>query len=440
RVYMVANKGNDVDRTRLVLFNLESKESELVDVDPKKEVDFGGLLFSEATDELIATFYVGDRLRIYPKNEEFARNLTFLQKELPEGDLALQSVTKDDRLYLVAVRSDVDPGSVYLFNRETGKVEKLYESRPELPKENLAAMRPIRYTARDGREIPAYLTTPKGVEQRNLPVVIMPHGGPWARDIWGYNPYAQFFANRGYAVLQPNFRGSEGYGKDFLNAGNKQWGTGAMQHDITDGVKYLIDQGIADPKRVGIFGGSYGGYATLAGLAFTPDLYAAGISFVGPSNIVTLIKTIPPYWLPIKKSFMLRVGNPDNPEDLKRLREQSPLFSAKQIKAPLLVIQGANDPRVKQAESDQIVVALRDLGREVKYLVAPNEGHGFRGETNQLAVTAAIERFFAPYLGGRYQESMSEEVKKQLQALTVDVSTVKAPESVSGSRRREGGG
>lgn len=434
RVYIVANKGNDVDLTRLVLFNLETQQSELVDVDPKKEVDFGGLLFSEATDELIATFYVGDRLRIYPKNEDFARNLTFLQKELPEGDLALQSITKDDRLYLVAVRSDVDPGSVYLFNRETRKVEKLYESRPELPKENLAAMRPVRYSARDGREIPAYLTTPKGVEPRNLPVVIMPHGGPWARDLWGYNPYAQFFANRGYAVLQPNFRGSEGYGKDFLNAGNKQWGTGAMQHDITDGVKYLIKQGIADPKRVGIFGGSYGGYATLAGLAFTPDLYAAGISYVGPSNILTLIKTIPPYWVPIKKSFMLRVGNPDNPEELKRLREQSPLFSAKQIKAPLLVIQGANDPRVKQAESDQIVVALRDLGREVKYLVAANEGHGFRGETNQLAVTAAIERFFAPYLGGRYQESMSAEVKKQLQALTVEVSTVKAPESVSGSR------
>lgn len=434
RVYMVTNKGNDVDLTRLVLFNPETKESELVDVDPHNQVDFAGPIFSEATDELIATFYVGDRLRIYPKNEEFARNLAFLQKELPEGDLALQSATNDDRLYLVAVRSDVDPGSIYLFNRETRKVEKLYDSRPELPKENLAPMRPIRYIARDGREIPAYLTIPKGVEPRNLPVVIMPHGGPWARDIWGYQPFAQFLANRGYAVLQPNFRGSQGYGKAFLNSGNKQWGTGAMQNDISDGVKYLIEQGIADPKRVGIFGASYGGYATLAGLAFTPDLYAAGISYVGPSNILTLIKTIPPYWAPIKKSFTLRVGDPDNPEELERLREQSPLFSAKQIKAPLLVIQGANDPRVKKAESDQIVIALRDLGRDVKYLVAPNEGHGFRGETNQLAVTAAIENFFAPYLGGRYQESMSPEVKKQLETLTVDVSTVKAPDSVSGTR------
>ncbi len=434
RVYMVTNQGNDVDLTRLVLFNPETKESELIDVDPEKKVDFGGPIFSEATDELIATFYVGDRLRIYPKNEEFARNLAFLQKELPEGDLALQSATNDDRLYLVAVRSDVDPGSIFLFNRETHKVEKLYESRPELPKANLAPMRPIRYTARDGREIPAYLTIPKGVEPRNLPVVVMPHGGPWARDIWGYQPFTQFLANRGYAVLQPNFRGSEGYGKAFLNAGNKEWGTGAMQNDISDGVKYLIEQGIADPKRVGIFGASYGGYATLAGLAFTPDLYAAGISYVGPSNILTLIKTIPPYWAPIKKSFTLRVGDPDNPQDLERLRQQSPLFSAKQIKAPLLVIQGANDPRVKKAESDQIVVALRDLGREVKYLVAPNEGHGFRGETNQLAVTAAIESFFVPYLGGRYQESMPPEVKKQLDALTVDVSTVKAPESASGAR------
>lgn len=433
RVYMVTNKGNDVNLTRLVLFNPETQESEVVDVDPQKEVDFGSPVFSEATDELIATAYIGDRLRIYPKNEEFARDLAFLKQNLPDGDLNLQSVTKDDRMWLVSVQSDVDPGSTYLFNRETRKIEKLYESRPELPEEHLASMRPIRYKARDGREIPAYLTTPKGVEPRNLPVVVLPHGGPWARDTWGYNPFVQFLANRGYAVLQPNFRGSTGYGKAFLNAGNEEWGTGAMQHDITDGVKYLIEQGIADPKRVGIFGASYGGYATLAGLAFTPDLYAAGISYVGPSNIITLIQTIPPYWEPIKKIFTLRVGDPNNPQDRERLIEQSPLFSAKQIEAPLLVIQGANDPRVKKAESDQIVVALRDLERDVQYIVAPDEGHGFRGETNQLAVTAAIERFFARHLNGRYQESISPEVQAQLDKLMVDVKTVQAPDSAPGA-------
>ncbi|MGQ4650125.1 alpha/beta fold hydrolase [Lyngbya aestuarii] len=431
RVYMETNKGDDLDRTRLILFNPETQESELVEVDPEQEVDFGGAIFSEATDELIGTYYIGDRLRIYPQNQEFGQDLAFLKQELPPGDFYLNSTTDDDRLVLVTVQQDIDPGSTYLFNRETRQLEKLYESRPELPSEDLAPMRPIRYTARDGLEIPAYLTTPKGVEARNLPVVILPHGGPWARDMWGYDPMAQFLANRGYAVLQPNFRGSTGYGKAFLNAGNKQWGTGAMQHDITDGVKYLIEQGIADPERVAIFGASYGGYATLAGLAFTPDLYAAGISYVGPSNILTLIEAIPPYWLPIKKSFTLRVGDPENPEELQRLRQQSPLFSAEEIKAPLLVIQGANDPRVKKAESDQIVVALRNLGRDVKYLVAPNEGHGFRNEDNRLAVTAAIEDFFGSKLGGRVQESMSPQIKARLEALSVDVSKVKAPESIS---------
>lgn len=428
RVYMITNKGNDVDLIRLVLFNPKTQQSELVDADPQRQVDFSGAIFSDATDELMATYYVGDRLRIYPQNQDFARDLALLQKNLPEGDLVFGSATNDERLRLVKVESDVDPGSTYLFDRQTGTVEKLYESRPELPNEYLAPMRSVRYTARDGLEIPAYLTIPKGVEPRNLPVVVIPHGGPWARDTWGYDPYAQFLANRGYAVFQPNFRGSTGYGKAFLNAGNEEWGRGAMQHDITDGVKYLIQQGIADPERVGIFGISYGGYATLAGLAFTPELYQAGISYVGPSNIITLINAIPPYWVPIKRIFTKRVGNPEDPEDKARLLRQSPLFAAKQIRAPLLVIQGANDPRVKKAESDQIVVALRELEQEVHYLVAPNEGHGFRREDNRLAVAVAIESFFARYLNGRAQESISPDVKARLDALTINVEDVTVPE------------
>jgi dipeptidyl aminopeptidase/acylaminoacyl peptidase len=428
RVYMITNKGEDVDLARLILFNPETGEEGLVESDPENQVDLGGVVFSDATEELVATAYVGDRVRIYPKTDEVAHTLEVLREKLPEGELSLGSSTEDERLVLVAVTRDVDPGSMYLYNQDSEEVELLYRSRPELPSEDLAFVRPIRYKARDGVEIPAYLTMPRGAELRNLPVVIMPHGGPWWRDVWGYDPYAQFLANRGYAVLQPNFRGSTGYGKAFLNAGDNEWGTGIMQHDITDGVKYLIDEGIADPNRVAIFGGSYGGYATLAGVAFTPDVYAAGISYVGPSNLITLLQSIPPYWAPVKKLFDIRVGDPDDPEDRERLLAQSPLFSAEQITAPLLVIQGANDPRVKKVESEQIVVALRDLGREVEYMLAPDEGHGFAGEENRLALAVAMEQFFAHHLLGRYQEDMPEPIAARLAALTVDVNTVVLPE------------
>ncbi len=424
QVYMVTNKGEDIDLSRLTLFNPQTKQIEVIDSDPEKQVDFGAPVFSEQTEELIGTVYVGDKQRIYPKNPEFSAYLAYLRKELPDGELGLSSMTEDGQKMIVTVSSDVDPGSAYLFDRQAKKLSLLYQILPELKRENLAKMTPIRYTARDGLEIPAYLTLPVGTPAQNLPVVVMPHGGPWARDMWGYNPYTQFLANRGYAVLQPNFRASTGYGKKFLNAGNKQWGTGAMQHDITDGVNYLIKQGIVDPKRVGIFGGSYGGYATLAGLAFTPELYTAGVSYVGPSNLITLFNSVPPYWESFKAELKLRMGNPETPEGKKQLQQQSPLFSADKIKAPLLVIQGANDPRVKQAESDQIVAALRNKTIDVGYLLAADEGHGFREETNRLAVAAALEKFFATHLQGRYQQAASPELKKQLDELTVDINKV----------------
>lgn len=424
RVYMVTNKGPENDLTKLVLFNPQTQEVELVDQDPKEEVDFGGPIFSPVTKELLGTFYTGDRIRIYPQDEQFAQDLQFLQGNLPPGDIGLNSITEDGKLALVNVSSDVNPGYLYLFNRQNQTLEKLYEYLPQINRRHLANMKPIRYMARDGLEIPAYLTLPKGVDPRNLPTVVFPHGGPWARDVWGYNPFAQFLANRGYAVLQPNFRGSTGYGKAFINSGNKQWGIGAMQHDITDGVKHLVEQGIADPDKVGIFGASYGGYATLAGLAFTPDTYAVGVSYVGPSNIITLLESIPPYWASFLNQMKRRVGDPEDPQQVERLKHQSPLFSAEKIKAPLMVIQGANDPRVKQAESDQIVVALRDLGQDVEYLLALDEGHGFSGETNNLAVAAAMEQFLAKYLGGRFQESLEPEIKERLEDLMVDIDTV----------------
>jgi dipeptidyl aminopeptidase/acylaminoacyl peptidase len=288
-------------------------------------------------------------------------------------------------------------------------------------------MKPIRYRARDGLEIPAYLTLPRGVEAKNLPVVVHPHGGPWARDGWGYDPYAQFLANRGYAVLQMNFRGSTGYGKHFLNAGDHEWGTGAMQNDITDGVKYLIDQGIADPDRVAIFGGSYGGYATLAGVAFTPDLYACAIPYVAPSNLITLVESFPAYWRPwLEGSWFKRVGDPDVEADRLDMIERSPLFKADAIKCPLLVVHGANDPRVKQHESDQIVVALRTKGKDVEYIVAPDEGHGFRAPENRKALAVAMERFLSKHLGGRLQEDVPADTAERLGEITVDVTQVEA--------------
>jgi dipeptidyl aminopeptidase/acylaminoacyl peptidase len=281
-------------------------------------------------------------------------------------------------------------------------------------------MEPVRFPARDGLEIPAYLTIPNGAV-RPLPAVIFPHGGPWARDIWGFQNIVQFLANRGYAVLQPNFRGSTGFGKRFLNLGNREWGTGAMQHDLSDGVRWLVERGVADPASVGIMGGSYGGYATLAGVAFTPDLYAAAVSIVGPSSIPTLLESIPPYWEPVKRTFNVRVGDPQNAADLARMRAQSPLYAAASIRTPLLVVQGANDPRVKKAESDQIVRALRDLGHEVEYLVAADEGHGFASEESNQALFAKIEEFLAAHLGGRYQAEVPDRVRRRLDALSVEI-------------------
>ncbi len=422
-VWFQSNKGEDVDLVGLYTMNLESGELELFERDPEGEVDFGGAIFHPETDQLLATVYVGDRPRIYPHDEDFAADLEFLREQLPEGEIGLPSQTRDGRLALVSLSRDVDPGTVYLFNRESRGIEKLYRSRPEIDPGQMAAMQPIRYEARDGLEIPAYLTLPNGVEPKNLAVVALIHGGPWARDTWGYRSTVQFLANRGYAVLQPNFRASTGFGQAFLNAGNREWGD-AMQDDITDGVQYLIDQGIADPERVCIMGGSYGGYATLAGMTFTPELYACGVNIVGVSNLISLINSIPAYWGPARMLFTLRMGDPDTEEGRAQLERQSPINHVDNIQRPLLVIHGANDPRVKQAEADQIVVAMRERELPVEYIVAPDEGHGFRGNENRLAMFARTEAFLARHLGGRHQAEMSDAIAERLAAITVDIETV----------------
>ena len=422
RVYMQTNKG-DVDLVRLVLFDPETSQEQLVESDPLKRVDFGSAIFSDATDELIGTAYVDERTRLYFRDKGWEADYKLLQSKFPGKEIGFASSTADERLLLITAGGDTDPGERYLFDRTTKALTLQYKQRERIPREHMASMKAVRYPSSDGLEIPAFLTLPKGVAPKNLPAIVLPHGGPWARDNWGFNNLAQFMANRGYAVLQPNFRGSTGYGKKFLNAGNKQWGD-KMQDDITWGVKYLIAQGIADPKRVGIMGGSYGGYATLAGVAFTPDVYGAAVAIVAPSNLITLLDSIPPYWESGRIIFYERMGNPKTPEGKAQLVRQSPLTSAAKIKTPLLVAQGANDPRVKKAESEQIVIALRDRGFPVEYILAPDEGHGFQRPINSMSLWAASEKFFAQHLGGRYQAELTPELAKRLAEITVDPKTV----------------
>ena len=422
RTYFETNKG-DKDLTELVLLDPATGKEELVEADPMKRVDFGQAIFSEATDELIGTAYQDDRARVYFKDKTWDADYKFLQGKFPGQDISLGSSSADDRLVMITASGDTNPGERFLFDRTTKKLTSQYKVRERIPREHMATMKPLRYASSDGLEIPAFLTLPKGVAAKALPLIVVPHGGPWARDGWGFNNLAQFLANRGYAVLMPNFRASTGYGKKFLNAGNKQWGD-KMQDDITWGVKHLVAQGIADPKRVGIMGGSYGGYATLAGVAFTPDLYAAAVSIVGPSNLITLLDSIPPYWEAGRISFYERMGNPKTPEGKAQLERQSPLNSAQKIKTPLLVAQGANDPRVKKAESEQIVVALRDRGFPVSYILAPDEGHGFQRPINNMALWAISESFFAKHLGGRVQEAVTPEISKRLSEISVDPKTV----------------
>lgn len=422
RFYLITNKGFR-DLSELILFDPINQKIEPIASDPEKTVDISNAYFSEKSNQLIATLFNGDKPRYYYRDEAFEADYKWLQGQLPKVEVELGRTTKDENLWLIHGTSDVDPGATYLFNREEKTLTFQYRPRPALPIEHLSHMEPVRYASFDGLEVPAYLTIPKGMEPKHLPAILLIHGGPWARDYWGYDGFAQFLANRGYVVLQPNFRGSTGFGKRFLNAGNGEWGK-SMQDDVTAGAKFLINKGIADPDRIGIMGGSYGGYATLAGVTFTPEVYAAGVSIVGPSNLMTLLNSIPPYWESIRKLFYKRIGDPNTEEGRQFLENQSPLFYAQDIKVPLLVVQGANDPRVKQAESDQIVVAMRELGLPVEYLVAPDEGHGFVRPENNIAFVTAVERFLALHLGGRYQESVPPHIQSRLDDITVDINQV----------------
>lgn len=361
------------------------------------DVDVENLSYSKKRKVLTAISYTTDKRQIEFLDNDAKDTYNKIQSALGDYEVVVTSTNKNEDKFLVRTYSDRSLGAYYFFDKNTEEMIKLADRSPWLDESEMAPMKPITYKSRDGITIPGYLTLPVGVEASNLPVIINPHGGPWARDHWGFNPEIQLFASRGYAVLQMNFRGSVGYGRNFWEISFKEWGK-TMQDDITDGVQWLIDEGIADPERIAIYGGSYGGYATLAGVAFTPDLYACAVDYVGVSNLFTFLNTIPPYWKPYLDMMYEMVGNPNDEADSIRMAEASPALHVDKIKAPLLIAQGANDPRVNIDESDQIVKSLRARDVEVPYLVKYNEGHGFRNEENRFEFYKVMLGFISKYL------------------------------------------
>ncbi len=430
-VYLATNKGS-LNLTELQMLDVDLGNTAKVESDPDNRADLYSVEISRIDHRILFTEYEDDVFRRYIKDHAFGKDYAWLQSKLPGLEISFGARSNDENIWIVNAHSDVEPGIVFVWNRKAKTLAMQYRVREEIPRDALAQRKPYHYPSADGLDIPAYLTLPKGLPAKNLPLVVYPHGGPWARDSFGYDTTAQFLANRGYAVLQPNFRASTGYGKKFLNAGNGEWGR-KMQDDITWGVKSLVASGIVDPQRVGISGGSYGGYATLAGVAFTPTLYAAAVAYVAPSNLITLLDAIPPYWEAGRKQMYTRMADPTTPQGKALLVAESPLSQAKAIVTPLLVVQGKNDPRVNVRESDQIVAAVRDNGKPVKYLVAPDEGHGFARPINTLAYITAMEDFFAQYLGGRAQQDVPPDVAIKLKDITVDPKTVSGAVSLKGA-------
>jgi len=396
--YLYAASNLNRDKSALVKMDLSTgKELEVIFSHP--DVDVSELDYSEQRKVLTYVSYTTAKL----ERKFLDKETEILYKKLTEKlgaqyEIYISSENRKEDKLLVRTISDRSLGATYFYDVKKDELTKVADRAPWLKEDQMCQMKPITYTASDGIILNGYLTLPLGIEAKNLPVIINPHGGPWARDDWGWNPEVQFLANRGYAVLQVNFRGSTGYGRKFWEMSFKQWGK-TMQNDLSDGVNWLVKEGIADPKRVGIYGGSYGGYATLAGLTFTPDLYACGVDYVGVSNLFTFMSTVPPYWKPFMDMMYEMVGDPKKDSIL--LRSASPLFHVDKIKVPLFIAQGANDPRVNKAESDQVVEALKKRGVKVEYMVKDNEGHGFHNEENQFEFYGAMEKFLATHLGGR---------------------------------------
>ncbi len=390
----------DANAQRLLELPLQQGEAKVLAEDPI--YDAGNIFTHPLTNELQGVLFVRERSEWVPLCQEFEEDLKKLTSA-HAGDIVLTGTDLQNSIWTVAFVLDNAPAAYCLYHRETGQVELLFSSRPELESYVLSPMQLVSFTARDGMQIYGYLTLPAGEEPKNLPLVLLVHGGPWARDVWGFSSMVQWLANRGYAVLQINYRGSTGYGKAYLNAGDMEW-AGKMQTDLLDGKQWAVEQGFVDASKVAIMGGSYGGYATLVGLTFTPLEFACGVDIVGPSNINTLLATIPPYWKPALAMFYKRVGS-----DPDFLLSRSPLTLADCIERPLLIAQGANDPRVKKSESDQIVQSARSRGKKIEYLVFPDEGHGFARPENECVFTAAAEVFLGLNLGGRVEQPSPEE-------------------------------
>lgn len=396
-LYVCSNRGRNT--AAIYKFDPQTgKETELIY--QNNEFDCESLAFSHKRKCMTYVTYTSWKDEFVFFDESTKNLYTRLHELIERGDIRITAHDKEEETFIVYAMGDTLPGSYYVYHQPSDKLELLAHVRPSLKSEELCKMNPIHYTTRDGLTIHGYLTLPVGYSlednsAKNLPMIIHPHGGPWVRDEWRYNPLVQFLANRGYAVLQMNYRGSTGYGRDFWTASFKQWGR-AMQDDITDGVRWLVDTGVADPKRVAILGGSYGGYAVLAGLAFTPDLYTCGVDIVGVSNLFTFRKTIPAYWKPLDEMSNEMIGDPVADKEL--LTAVSPVFHVDKITAPLLVFQGAKDPRVNIEESNQIVSALRSRGVDVEYIVKEDEGHGFNNEENKMEMYSIIEKFLSTYL------------------------------------------
>jgi dipeptidyl aminopeptidase/acylaminoacyl peptidase len=387
----------------LIKHDLESGKEEVIASDPG--TDAGDVLIDPRTHQPQAVAFERERIHWKVLDPKVEDDFAALEKGAP-GEPSIISWDRDWKTWVVAYTSDVKPNDFYLYNRADRKLTYLFTSRPDLARYTLAPMKPVIIKSRDGLDLVSYLSVPVGKDPKQLPMVLMVHGGPWGRDVWGLDPQAQWLANRGYAVLLVNYRGSTGFGKKFVHAGDREW-AGKMHDDLIDAVNWAIKEGIADPKRIAIFGGSYGGYAALVGATFTPDVFACAVDIVGPSNLVTLLKSVPPYWAPMKRMMALRVGDVETEPDF--LRSRSPLFKADRIKIPMLIAQGKNDPRVKQAESEQIVAAIKKAGKPVEYMLFPDEGHGFARPENRLKFFAAAEAFLARHLGGGRVEPLTEE-------------------------------
>ena len=395
--FMTSSIGRET--TALLKVDLQTGET-LETICYNEKADVGGIVLDEDTKELRAISYNYARTERTFFDKELERDYEILKELGPEGaEVNAASKTNDEKTWIVSYSRSDGPTEYVVYDQVKKQTTPLFVTKPDLLNYKFAPMEDIRVIARDGLELVGYLT--RADTQKKTPLILFVHGGPWARDFWGFNQQAQWFANRGYATLQMNYRGSTGYGKSFLHKGDGEWGVGDMQHDLTDSVKWAIDEGIADPDNICIFGGSYGGYACLAGLAFTPDVYKCGVDIVGPSNIKTLLDSIPPYWGPLRNDMLKKIGNVDDDEEFNK--KISPLFHVDKIKAPLLIGQGANDPRVKQAEADQIAFSMKEKGIPVEYVLYPDEGHGFARPDNRIDFNGHMEVFLAKHLGGRIE-------------------------------------